>query len=787
MIFGPRPAQEHGVIHFRAISSVIALVAFAVFDPLLRGASDVAADRAAQDFFEQQVRPLLVDKCLSCHSTASGKQKGGLLLDSREAILRGGESGPAAKEGDAESSLLYRAVTYHEPDLQMPPKEKLLPKDVETLRAWITSGLPFPEASARAASKKTIDLAAARQFWSLKPLQPPPSVTSKVAGFARSEIDRLIEVELTRAGLSRAPEASRAALLRRVVFDLTGLPPTPEEVTAFESDSSSDAYERRVATLLESAAYGERWARHWLDLVRYCDIGESWMEGKGKAYPYRDWVISALNEDMAFDRFVALQLAADQIPDSRPSDRAALGMLGISPSYWKELQLPVEIIKSIVSDEYEERVHTLSSVFLGFNMACARCHDHKSDPFTQEDYYGLAGVFASTRTAEHALSREIDAARVVDLRGRVAKLEEEAKKLKAKKNEDHAARLEAIEKEVAELKADPQFNALLVNGVRDGSLFVEPEVKKHGSRLVYKDEPKDLAVEVRGNPNRTGVQVPRRLPLVFTPKEPLRFSSGSGRLELAKALTEVTRDLVARVIVNRIWLQHFGKGIVNTPSDFGVQGEPPSNPALLDVLASRFIENGWSLKWLHREIVLSATYRQASGTPPEKDADFRLLSRFPRRRLDIEQWRDAMLCVAGNLDRTQGGEPVDLSASTNRRRTVYGTVKRRELNDLLRLHDFPDPVTHSPVRVPTTTPLQQLFTLNSPLMQQQAAALAKRLEVEGDSTEARVIRAHQLLFARRPTPLELDEALRFIVSENPASFQDYLQVLLGSNEFHFLD
>jgi hypothetical protein len=277
------------------------------------------------------------------------------------------------------------------------------------------------------------------------------------------------------------------------------------------------------------------------------------------------------------------------------------------------------------------------------------------------------------------------------------------------------------------------------------------------------------------------------LPLVFTPKEPLRFSSGSGRLELAKSLTEVTRELVARVIVNRIWLQHFGKGIVNTPSDFGVQGEPPSNPALLDVLASRFIENGWSLKWLHREIVLSATYRQASGTPPEKDADFRLLSRFPRRRLDIEQWRDAMLCVAGNLDRTQGGEPVDLSASTNRRRTVYGTVKRRELNDLLRLHDFPDPVTHSPVRVPTTTPLQQLFTLNSPLMQQQAAALAKRLEVEGDSTEARVIRAHQLLFARRPTPLELDEALRFIVSENPASFQDYLQVLLGSNEFHFLD
>jgi hypothetical protein len=776
-----------GVILRGAIRSVTALVVFGLFGSFLRAAGDAAGDRAALEHFEQKVRPLLVDKCLSCHSTASGKQKGGLLLDSREAILRGGESGPAAKVGDADASLLYRAVTYHEPDLQMPPKEKLLVKDVEVFRAWIASGLPFPEASAHAATKKTLDLAAARQFWSLKPLQPPPSGSQKAVGEAAAVIDAMIGAELKRVGLSRAPEAPRAILLRRLMFDLTGLPPTPEEVEAFESDAASDAYERRVNSLLDSSAYGERWARHWLDLVRYCDIGESWMESKGKAYPYRDWVISALNEDMPFDRFVALQIAADQMPEARPSDRAALGMMGMSPSYWKELQLPVEIIKSIVSDEYEERVHTLSSVFLGFNMACARCHDHKSDPFTQEDYYGLAGVFASTRTAEHALSEEIDAARVVELRSRVAKLDDEAKKLKAKKNEDHAARLEAIEKEVAELKADSQFNALLVNGVRDGSLFVEPEVKKHGSRLVYKDEPKDLAVEVRGNPNRTGVQVPRRMPLVFTPNEPVRFSSGSGRLDLAKALTGVTRDLVARVIVNRIWLQHFGKGIVNTPSDFGVQGELPSHPALLDALASQFIENGWSLKWLHREIVLSATYRQASGTPPEKDADLRLLSRFPRRRLDIEQWRDAMLSVAGTLDRAQGGEPLDLSAATNRRRTIYGSVKRRELNDLLRLHDFPDPVTHNPVRVVTTTPLQQLFTLNSPLMQQQAAALAKRLEAEAESTEARVARAYQLLFARRPLRLELDEALRFIAPENPAGLQDYLQVLLGSNEFHFLD
>ena len=775
------------MFHSRASRLLMGLVAFCLVGPLLRAASNASPDRTATDFFEQKVRPLLVDKCLSCHSTASGKQKGGLLLDSREAILRGGESGPAAKEGDADASLLYRAVTYHEPDLQMPPKEKLLPKDVELLREWITRGIAFPESSPQTAAKKPIDYVAARQFWSLRPLQPQPGALPRASKQAPHEIDQFIRAELNRAGLTQADEAPRAILLRRVTFDLTGLPPTPEDVAAFEGDAFPDAYERRVNALLKSPAYGERWARQWLDFVRYCDIGESWMESKGKAYPYRDWVISALNEDMPFDRFVALQLAADQIQDARPADRAALGMLGMSPSYWKELQLPVEIIKSIVSDEYEERVHTLSSVFLGFNMACARCHDHKSDPFTQEDYYGLAGVFASTRTAEHALDREIDAARVVELRSRVAKLEDEAKKLRAKKNENSPERLETIANEVAELKADPQFGALLVNGIRDGSLFVEPEGKKHGSRLVYKDEPRDLAVEVRGNPNRTGVQVPRRLPLVFTPEGPLHFSVGSGRRELAQALTGVTRDLVARVMVNRVWLQHFGRGIVNTPSDFGVQGEPPSHPALLDHLASRFIENGWSLKWLHREIVLSATYRQATGIPSEKDADLRLLSRFPRRRLDIEQWRDAMLCVAGNLDRTHGGEPADLGTASNLRRTIYGTVKRRELNDLLRLHDFPDPVTHSPVRVATTTPLQQLFTLNSPLMQQQATALAKRLVAEADRMEVRVKRAYQLLFARHPSPPEIDEALRFITPENSESFQDYLQVLLGSNEFHFLD
>jgi hypothetical protein len=576
-------------------------------------------------------------------------------------------------------------------------------------------------------------------------------------------------------------------LLRRAKFDLLGLPPTPEEFEAFERDDAPAAFERRVDEWLSSPHYGERWARHWLDLVRYCDTPESWLNSKGQPHLYRDWVVSALNADTPYPRFIELQLAADLAPEARPSDRAALGFLGLSPNYWKELQLPVEIIKTIVSDEYEERVHTLSATLLGVNLACARCHDHKYDPFSAEDYYGIAGVLASTRIAEQSIDAAVDPARVVSLHEKVAKAEDEMKKLKAKKNEDLAAKIAELEANVASAKADPQYTAPLVTAVREGSLHVEPNRGKHGSTLVYQDAPQDMAVEVRGNPNRTAQRVPRRMPLLFTPDAPVQFTSGSGRLELAHALFRDSRPLVARVIVNRVWAAHFGTGIVPTPSEFGAQGERPTHPELLDRLASGLIQNGWSLKWLHRTILLSATYRQASGKPAPNDPDLRLYSRFPRKRLEVEQWRDALLAVSGELDLTLGGPALELAQPANRRRTLYGLVKRRELSDILRLHDFPDPITHSPSRIPTTTPLQQLFTMNSPLMQAQARAFEKRLAAAASDSSGRVALAYQFALGRPPSPSEQSVAARFLETAGAQRWTEYLQVLLGSNEFLFLD
>jgi hypothetical protein len=745
--------------------------------------------RGQEAFFEQKVRPLLADKCFSCHSVNSGKQKGGLLLDSRDAILKGGESGPAAAEGKPDQSLMIRAVQYHEPDLQMPPKEKLSSKEVATLAEWILGGLHFPSPHTNVGVKRKVDLAEGRKFWAFQPLtrSNPPVIQSDGHVRSQGRIDDYIFGKLAQHSIAPSTEAPKVTLLRRAKFDLVGLPPTPDEVREFIADSDPRAYERRIDAWLASPQYGERWARHWLDLARYCDVGESWMDSKGQSHPYRDWVIAALNADVPFDRFSKLQLAADLLPETRPADRAALGFLGLSPTYWKELQLPVEIIKTIVSDEYEERVHTLSSVFFGVNLACARCHDHKYDPFTSEDYYGIAGVFASTRTAEHSLSGEINGQHAAQLKRDAAKLEEDIKKLKAKKGEDQAQKIAELEDSLAKINSNSAYSAQLVSGVREGSLKVEPAVGKHGSRIVYDDSPQDMALEVRGNPNRTAQIVARRFPAVFEKDGPLRFSHGSGRRELADALFTHSRDLVARVIVNRIWAAHFGAGIVGTPSDFGVQGERPTHPELLDDLAARFVQNGWSFKWLHREIMTSATYRQDSGAPPAADPELKLHSRFRRKRLDVEQWRDALLCASGQLDPKMGGAPFDLGALNDNRRTIYGSVKRRELSDILRLHDFPDPVTHSPARIPTTTPLQQLFTLNSPLMIEQSLAMARRLSMECPESVARVERAYLLLFGRQPNPGEIRLALEYVGSGEESVWQRYCQALMGSNEFLFID
>lgn len=749
--------------------------------------ADTATQREDLAFFEQKVRPLLIERCFECHSQSAKKQKGGLLLDSREAILRGGDTGPAAIVGEPKKSLLIEAVTYKNTDLQMPPKSKLSAREVEILEQWVKRGMIFPSSSS-APQKRTIDIAAGKKFWSFQPLATPEPPAVSQSSWPQGRIDRFVLAELEQRKLTPAKPADRLTLLRRAKFDIVGLPPTPEEIESFLRDTRPNAFAERVDQWLASPHYGERWGRYWLDLVRYCDIAEDWTETKGKPYHYRDWVIKALNDDVPYTRFLRLQLAADQMSDARPEDRAALGLIGLSPTYWKELQLPVEIIKTIVSDEYEERIHTLSSTFLGLNMACARCHDHKNDPITTEDYYALAGVFASTRQADQALMAGVDGLAIAQTREKVDKLEAEIKKLSAKKGDDQSKKIEEIRKQIAQLKQLPGYDATLVPGAVDASLGVIAAKGSHGSQVIYKPGPQDLAVEVRGNPNKPGAIVPRRFVSVLSRGEPARFTKGSGRLELANAMIEESTPLLARVFVNRIWKLHFGIGLVETPSDFGAQGERPSHPALLEDLARRFVENGWSMKWLHREVMLSATYAQASGPAPAGDVGLRYYSRFPRRLLDIEAWRDSLLFVTGDLDLQVGGAPIELAVLTNRRRTVYGTVHRRALTDLLRLHDFPDPVTHSPSRLPTITPLQQLFTLNSPLMAQQANRLASRLKSDaGTDNAARVTRAYRLLYGRSPTESQLRLGQEFVKSNTDAAWRAYCHVLLASNEFSFVD
>jgi Protein of unknown function (DUF1549)/Protein of unknown function (DUF1553)/Planctomycete cytochrome C len=758
--------------------------------------ASAAESPADREFFERKVRPLLVERCHSCHSTAAKKQKGGLRLDSAAAVLKGGQSGPAVIVGEPEKSRLIEAVRYGNKELLMPPRGKLSEKDVAILEEWIRRGVPFPESGAASGERQLtgVSIAEGRKWWAFQPVRKvtPPAVRD--ASWPRRRIDPFILAQLEKHGLTPSRDADRRVLIRRAKFDLLGLPPTPEEVETFVNDPGADAYERLVERLLTSPLYGERWGRFWLDLARYADVTEPWSDVKAPAHVYRDWVVRAFNDDLPYDRFVRLQLAADLMPDVAPADRAALGFIGLSPTYWKELKLDKDVIRTVVAEEWEERIHTLGSTFLGLTVACARCHDHKFDPISQADYYALAGIFASTRLTNRSMLPDCLAAQVTQAHEGVKTLQGQIDKLQAKKPlpAEATKEIEGLKSQIAEVRrTTPHFDDLPAPGVDEASLYVLPD-GPNKTKLEYKaGAALDVAMQLRGNPANTGPVVPRRFLAVLSSDPPKPFKQGSGRLELANAIVTDGGPLAARVIVNRVWKSHFGAGLVETPSDFGSQGARPSHPDLLDDLAARFVENGWSLKWLHREIMLSATYRQSSRTNAKlqaADADNRLLGRMNRRRLEVEAWRDAMLAVTGTLRLEIGGPARELGDPSNQRRTLYGTVTRRELSDLLRLHDVPDATTHSAGRVATTTPLQGLFVLNSPLMQAQSAALVRRLKVEAPgSIEERVRQAYLLLYGRPATERQVGLAMEFLKDGSDAVWEEYAQVLLGSNEFLFVD
>jgi hypothetical protein len=687
---------------------------------------------------------------------------------------------------------------------------------------------PAGATDAARSGDQAISIAAGRAFWSFRPLQRslPPAVNDRL--WPQQRIDMYVLAALEAVGRAPAASAERRTLIRRVTFDLIGLPPTPEEVEAFVGDDGPEAYARLVERLLASPHYGERWGRYWLDLVRYCDVPESWAKSNAQAWLYRDWVVQAINQDLPYDQFVMRQFAADQMAECEPADVAALGFLGLSPSYWKELKLAPDVIKMVVAEEWEERIDAVSSTMLGLTVACARCHDHKFEPITQHDYYGLAGVFASTRQVARPILPPEDATRVLaalreveQLDGEGKKLTDELKKLEAEQKKAEAERTQAPEDEALRAKAEsiaakiaetkqnaetaaarateirrttPQFDSPLAYAIEDASLDVLADGPSR-TKLEYRTgEGQDVAVQMRGNPTTLGPVAPRRF-LAVLAAEPRQFTQGSGRLELAQAIFRDAAPLAARVMVNRVWQHHFGRGIVETPSNFGTQGARPSHRELLNDLAARFIESGWSLKWLHREIVLSATYQQASQVDgaANVDPDNRLFGRTSRRRLEVEPWRDAMLGAAGTLDRRVGGADVELNDATNNRRTLYGTVRRRELADLLRLYDCPDATAHLPARIDTTTPLQQLYVLNSEFIGRQAVAMAARVRDEHPGNlPAQVRRAYALLFGRGPSERELTLAEWFLApagTDEPAfdRWQQYVEVLLASNELMFLD
>ncbi len=811
----------------------------------------VAAEQSDLDFFEQKIRPVLVERCFKCHSAS--KPKGGLRLDRRASLLEGGDSGPAVVLGKPEESLLLKAVNWSGVVSEMPPDGKLPERVIADFKHWIARGAAFPSDSdaTENAKPRPVDIERGREWWAFQPARERAAGDVRKTAWPRRKVDAFVLAQLERQvdwdsvpirsrvepdrrpssdgtidstidaqsadgsgqspNLRPAPEADRRTLMRRVSLDLMGLPPSFEDVEEFVADDAPDAYERLVERLLASPQYGERWGRHWLDLARYAEdqpTSEATCKPPRFPFRYRDWVIDALNNDLPYDEFVRRQLAAD-LMDVPHSERAALGFLGLSPVYHKEPKLAADVISVIVADEWDERLDTVTRTFLGLTVACTRCHDHKFDPIKTEDYYALAGVLASTQMVEWPLveTSSEEAAALTEVQRQIIDLElrfDYAKKHRKTAMDEGVKDLTSFDAEVArwettlkEWKArfEKLFKGPIANGVRDAGLWIDGN-DASWTLLDYRaGQVRDLPVFIRGNPANPGKTVPRRFLEVLAPREAKPFQSGSGRRELADSIVKDAASLTARVIVNRVWGWHFDRPLVTTPGNFGVLGDAPSHPELLDDLTARFIAAGWSLKWLHREIVLSSTYRQASHSPTnyhDRDPDNRHLWRMNRRRLEAESWRDAVLFASGELDVQMGGVSVGLDSEKFRRRTVYATVTRQKPNDLFRLFDFPDAKRHSEIRQPTTTPLQHLYLLNNPFLAQQSAALVESVQSKLPPTHDDILKAiFRRILLRDPTPAEVSDAMQLVRSTSGEARSENWSLLAHSlfatNEFLFAE
>ncbi|NQV24415.1 MAG: DUF1553 domain-containing protein [Rhodopirellula sp.] len=1063
-----------------ATLSAVALFALTDSSLLAEDVVEKPVDAASIEFFEKKIRPVLLQHCYECHSAEAKSVKGGLLLDSREAAQKGGDSGAAVVPKNVAESLLISALQHE--SFEMPPQGKLPESVIADFVKWVEMGSPDPRD--RQLAETSIDFDEAARHWAYQPITPPRVPEVERSDWPKNAVDHFTLAKMEQLKLRPVDQAGKRELIRRATFDLIGLPPTPEEVAAFLHDDSAEAFEKVINRLLQSDHYGERWGRHWLDVARYSeDQAHTFsVTANTNAFRYRDWVVSAFNEDMPYDKFVRLQIAGDLIgPESEDSydHLVALGFFGLGAQYYKNSDAA-----KAAADELDDRIDTLTRGFLGLTVSCARCHDHKFDPIPTQDYYSLAGIFRSSKLHNAPLCRPEEVQTYNDGQQRIKSTDADLKKFLADEKATAAETkvgeiakyveavwthrsaaangqpantttlaeaagvnefllkrwidfLDAKQKgkvsaldswfaltaaessnsdatasvptEVSKIANDFQEYMQSLLNVRDGVAttnlvqtdgnkthkpgsprFVTPHVTKvrptagidvdisgakqlflvvsdggngnscdhsdwiaprlvgdngelkltelkwksldgfggakidrnyqgkpikvggktydngigvHAPSVIVYDLPEgyqrfkatggldnsgsdqggcgdqaavqfsvyteqpvdgpispgkdvlsivfgkdgpfavsdddlenfltgekrnqliklradfetakksappmyaiahayteanaaDMRVFVRGNPARQREVAPRRFLRILAGADRDHFTEGSGRRQLAEAITRTDNPLTARVFVNRIWQHHFGRGIVATPSNFGMQGEAPTHPGLLDYLASKFIDSGWSMKTLHREIMLSSSYQLSTANNDSNsniDADNRFLWRMNRRRLDVEAWRDALLGVSGKLDRSFGGPSTNLPDASNVRRTVYAKVSRHELDNLLRLFDFPDANITSSKRSETTVPQQQLFVLNSPFMVEQAKAFSARLhKEEPNNDEARIRRAFLLAYGRPPVDREIEIGLAYLTSEaDPQSkltlWQSYAQVLLGSNEFMYLD
>lgn len=909
---------------------------------------------AGAEFFEKRIRPVLVEHCYKCHSAETKKPKGDFRVDSADGLRKGGASGPAIVPGKPEVSLIVEALHHTNEALRMPPKAKLPEQVVADFEAWIVMGAPVGrEAKDARSSGKT--LAAAREHWAFQPIKQAPLPSLQNTAWPRTTVDDFILGKLEARGLTPSPRADKRTLVRRAYLDLTGLPPKADEIEAFVADESSDAFAKVVDRLLASPQYGERWARHWLDVARYADTKDGvLMYGDDRvrpyAYTYRDYVIRAFNEDIPFDRFIHEQLAADQIVPKVESWRlAAMGYLTLG-----------RMFDNNIHDIIDDRIDTVSRGMLGLTVSCARCHDHKYDPIPTADYYSLYGVFAScdapielplmddraSETATNAFEKQAGPKRAAlrkfvdeqyemlletarqhvsdylvhaattqpdpletaifflslapdQLRPQIIArwrrfLEQNVRAddpvfgpwhdLMRLDDRDFAAQADPI---IAAWRKKPtgtdrgQLNPLVLGVLKKSRLtkrsdvarmygdllfavyekskttpaadssepaaraqllalvasaaspcyFPKTQTRDYMSRIekdgfggklveldrmavkaadappramvVYDTEPLcEPRLFVRGNPARPGDRVPRQFLWIVAGDDRKPFPHGGGRLDLARAITSSDNPLTSRVIANRVWMHHFGEPLVETPNDFGTRSSEPLQRELLDHLALHLQRTGWSLKNLHRLIVLSSTYQQASLDRPEArrvDPENRLLWRMNRRRLDLEAMRDSLLAVSGRLDPKLGGRPVDLVGDPkNSRRTVYGLVDRQNVPGVYRAFDFASPDQSAERRPKTMVPQQALFGMNAPFVIEQAQALAARPEVARESDPAhRVVALYRLILGRAPDDDELRAGLEFTaaaeVESDPGArsrlepWPQYAQVLLLTNEMLFVD